>query len=361
MRLPGALLLCALPLAVLAGHAGDYELLYVDLDNEIDHGLPPSAPPTPCDCGREPSAWDKLFVMLEDSQMRQSMLLQATEHVTRAELPRLRAELARLAGHLGPADTALPGALAELLQASRDTGRRLARLEAAGALGAVLDELRAARTDLRALQVSAALRRLPEGCETAILFPMRSRKLFGSVHPAVPLKLEAFSACLWVKATDVLNRTVLFSYSTQRSPRELQLYLGAGALELLVGGEQGRLRVEIHVAPGAWSHVCGSWSSARGLGALWVNGALVGSAEDLALGHVVPAGGLLQLGQERSGGSDWGLAFAGWLTGFNIWDRVLSPEEIHAAGGTEACHIRGNVVGWGVTEIQLHGGAQYVA
>ncbi|XP_054983322.1 pentraxin-related protein PTX3 [Sorex araneus] len=361
MGLPGALLLCALPLAALAGHAGDYELLYVDLDNEIDHGLPPSAPPTPCDCGREPSAWDKLFTMLEDSQMRQSMLLQTTEHVARAELPRLRAELARLAGRLGPADAALPGALAELLQASRDAERRLARLEAAGALGAVLAELRAARADLRALQAPAARRRLPAGCETAILFPTRSRKTFGSVHPAAPLKLEAFSACLWVKATDVLDRTVLFSYGTQRSPRELQLYLGAGTLVLLVGGEQGQLRAETHVAPGAWSHVCSSWSSLRGQGALWVNGALAASAVDLAPGHVVPEGGLLQLGHGKDGGSGEGLAFAGWLTGFDLWDRVLSQEEIRAAGGPEACRAQGNVVSWGVTEIQLHGGAQYVA
>lgn len=134
---------------------------------------------TPCDCSREPSEWDKLFIMLEDSQMREGMLLQATDQLLRGELQRLRAELERLAGHLSqrctpadPAETGLADTLAKLLQASRDAGRRLARLEGAGeqraepaggALGAVLTELRRTRADLRALQLPVARRRLPAG------------------------------------------------------------------------------------------------------------------------------------------------------------------------------------------------------
>lgn len=134
---------------------------------------------TPCDCRREHTEWDKLFIMLEDSQMREGMLLQATDDVLRGELQRLRAELGRLAGSLGrpcappaPAEAWLDRALDELLQASRDAGRRLARLESAGmprpeeagrALGAVLEELRRTRADLRAVQGWAAGRWLPAG------------------------------------------------------------------------------------------------------------------------------------------------------------------------------------------------------
>lgn len=134
---------------------------------------------TPCDCRREPSEWDKLFIMLEDSQMRESMLLQATDGLLRGELRGLRAELGRLAGSparpcapAAPAEARLAPALDELLQASRDAGRRLARLEGAGAqrpeeaggaLGAVLEELRRTREDLRAVQGWAARRWLPAG------------------------------------------------------------------------------------------------------------------------------------------------------------------------------------------------------
>lgn len=377
-----ALVFCALWSAVLAENSDDYELMYVNLDNEIDNGLHPTEDPTPCDCSQEHSEWDKLFIMLEDSQMREGMLLQATDDVLRGELHRLRAELGRLAGNLArpcspaaPAEARLARTLEELLQASRDAGRRLARLEGAEArrpeeagytLDAVLEELRRTRADLRAVQGWAARRSLPAGCETAILFPMRSKKIFGSVHPVMSMKLESFSACIWVKATDVLNKTILFSYGTKRNPYEIQLYLSYQSIVLVVGEEENKLVAKTVVSLGRWTHLCSTWNSAKGRASLWVNHELVATAVEVATGHVVPEGGILQIGQEKNGCCvggvfDEALAFSGRLTGFNIWDRVLSNEEIRETGGAESCHIRGNVVGWGVTEIQPHGGAQYVS
>lgn len=107
-------------------------------------------------------------------------MLQATDAMLRDELQKLRAELGRLAGSLqklcapeAPAEARLTQALDELLQASRNAGRRLARLEEAAALrpqeeagralGAMLEELRRTRTDLRAVQGWAASRWLPAG------------------------------------------------------------------------------------------------------------------------------------------------------------------------------------------------------
>lgn len=204
------------------------------------------------------------------------------------------------------------------------------------------------------------------GCETAILFPMRSKKIFGSVHPVRPMKLESFSACIWVKATDVLNKTILFSYGTKRNPYEIQLYLSHQSIVFVVGGEENKLVADTVVSLGRWTHLCSTWDSASGRVTLWVHGEQVATSVDVAAGHVVPEGGILQLGQEKNGccvggGFDETLSFSGRLTGFNIWDRVLSNEEIGESGGAESCHIRGNVVGWGVTEIQPHGGAQYVS
>lgn len=99
---------------------------------------------------------------------------------------------------------------------------------------------------------------------------------------------------------------------------------------------------------------------------LWANGEMVATTEEMAASRSVPEGGILQIGQEKNGccvggGFDETLAFSGRITGFNIWDRVLSEEEIRESGGAESCHLRGNVVAWGVTEIQAHGGAQYVS
>uniref|UniRef100_A0A8C5LDC0 Pentraxin-related protein PTX3 n=1 Tax=Jaculus jaculus TaxID=51337 RepID=A0A8C5LDC0_JACJA len=380
-----AFLLCALRSAVRAENSDDYELMYVNLDNEIDNGLHPTTEdPTLCDCRHEHSEWDKLFIMLENSQMRESMLLQATDDVLRGELQRLQAELGGLAATLlarprasaagAAAEARLARALDRLLQESRDAGRRLARLEDAGppreaagrTLDAVLLELRRTRADLRAGLGWAARRWLPAGCETAILFPMRSKKIFGSVHPVRPMKLEAFSTCIWVKATDVLNKTILFSYGTKRNPYEIQLYLSSQALVFVVGGEENRLAADGTVFLGKWTHLCGTWTSENGSMALWASGELVATAVGMGTGHIVPEGGILQIGQEKNGccvggGFDETLAFSGRLTGFNIWDRVLSPGEIRERGAEESCHLRGDIVGWGVTEIQPHGGAQYVS
>ncbi|XP_066111006.1 pentraxin-related protein PTX3 [Saccopteryx bilineata] len=369
-----AILFCIFWASVCAENSDDYELMYVNLDNEIDNGLHPTEDPTPCDCRREHSEWDKLFIMLEDSQMREGMLLQATDDVLRGELRRLRAELGRLAGSLGRSCAPAAPAWDELLQASHDAGRSLPRLEGAGAqrpeeagrvLDAVLRELRQTRADLRAVQGWAARRWLPAGCETAILFPMRSKKIFGSVHPATSMKLESFSACIWVKATDVLNKTILFSYGTKKNPYEIQLYLSSQSIVFVVDGEN-RLVADTGISLGRWTHLCSTWNSERGNMSLWVNGELMATTVGMATGHVVPEGGILQIGQEKNGccvgGSfDEALAFSGRLTGFNIWDRVLSNEEISETEGAESCNIRGNVVGWGVTEIQPHGGAQYIS
>uniref|UniRef100_D3ZT94 Pentraxin 3 n=1 Tax=Rattus norvegicus TaxID=10116 RepID=D3ZT94_RAT len=363
MHLP-VILLCALWSAVLAETSYDYELMHVNLDNEIDNGLHPTEDPTPCDCRQEHSEWDKLFIMLENSQMREAMLLQATDDVLRGELQRLRAELGRLAG-----------GMARPCSASGPADARLARLEDAEArrheatvpsLGAVLEELQRTRADLSAMQSWVARHWLPAGCETAIFFPMRSKKIFGSVHPVRPMKLESFSACIWVKATDVLNKTILFSYGTKWNPYEIQLYLSSQSLVFVVGGKENKLAADTVVSLGRWSHLCGTWSSEQGSMSLWANGELVATTLEMAKSHPVPEGGLLQIGQEKNGccvggGFDETLAFSGRITGFNIWDRVLSKEEIRASGGAESCHIRGNIVGWGVTEIQAHGGAQYVS
>ncbi|XP_010635217.1 pentraxin-related protein PTX3 [Fukomys damarensis] len=203
-------------------------------------------------------------------------------------------------------------------------------------------------------------------CETAILFPMRSKKIFGSVHPVRQMKLESFSACIWVKATDVLNKTILFSYGTKKNPYEIQLYLSYQSIVFVVGGEEHTLVADTVISLGKWTHLCSTWNSEEGSASLWENSELVATTVDVATKHVVPEGGILQLGQEKNGccvggGFDETLAFSGRLTGFNIWDRVLSEEEIRETGGAESCQIRGNVVGWGVTEIQPHGGAQYVS
>ncbi|XP_038602014.1 pentraxin-related protein PTX3 [Tachyglossus aculeatus] len=403
-----------------AQNSEDYDLMYVNLENEIEHEILPTEDTPSCDCRAELTEWDKLFVMLENSQMRERMLLQTTDEILKVELQSLRdATTQLLTNSVGactkviekitsqadqmlkgngeaaqelrmPPELKLGKMLEEVLLVSHNMSNRLSQLEnarqrtaEAGAremtvqkkdrasvesiFSSVLQELQQTRAELQTAKRWAAQHLLPAGCEMAILFPMRSKKIFGSVHPVAEMKLHSFSACTWVKVTEVLNKTILFSYGTKRNPYEIQLYLSSRSAVLTVNGDRNKITAANVTSPGKWTYLCGTWSSKEGSMSLWVNGEMVISTSGMSTDHIIPEGGILQIGQEKNGccvggGFDEALAFSGRLTGFNIWDRVLSSEEIKSqTQGEESCNIRGNVVGWGITEIQPHGGAQYVS
>lgn len=130
---------------------------------------------------------------------------------------------------------------------------------------------------------------------------MRSRKIFGSVHPTAGMSLHSFTACIWLKVTEALDKTIVFSYGTKFNPYEIQLYLSRGSAVLAVGGAQHKLAARNVVIPGKWLHLCGTWSSENGSASLWAQGELAASALDVAGAHTIPDGGILQLGQEKNG------------------------------------------------------------
>ncbi|NXK68708.1 PTX3 protein, partial [Sylvietta virens] len=363
----------------------DYELMYVNLDNEIEGPAPATEEAASCDCQREHSKWDKLFIMLENSQMKENMMLQALDELPRVELQTLKAELSQLAttlaGTLATVTSHVVSQVEQALVRSRDQAEEARRLQQSEQ-GKVLEHVLqlSHNVSLRLGWLESAWRSGAEqraqdtavqqpdklGCETAILFPMRSRKIFGSVHPTSAMTLSSFTACIWLKVTEALDKTIVFSYGTKFNPYEIQLYLSRDSAVLAVGGAQHRLAARNVVLPGKWLHLCGAWSSQNGSAALWAQGRLAGSASGLAGAHTVPDGGVLQLGQEKNGcclggGFDEALAFSGKLTGFNLWDRVLSAAEVTAQSAGDGCGARGNVVGWGVTEVLPYGGAQYVS
>ncbi|NWI29230.1 PTX3 protein, partial [Sula dactylatra] len=355
----------------------DYDLMFVNLDNEIEGPVLGTEETASCDCQREHTEWDKLFIMLENSQMKENMMLQAMDEILKVDLQTLKAELSQLTTNLADTFTAavekvtshVMSQVEQALVRSSDQAEEAKRLHESER-GKVLEYVL-----LLSHNVSSRLSRLESawlrsysalGCETAILFPMRSKKIFGSVHPTAGMTLHSFTACVWIKVTEALDKTIVFSYGTKLNPYEIQLYLSRESAVLAVAGDQHKLAVKNVVVPGKWIHLCGTWSSENGSASLWVKGELAATALDIADAHTIPDGGILQIGQEKNGcciggGFDEALAFSGKLTGFNMWDRVLSAKEIAAQSGEDACSIRGNIIGWGVTEVLPYGGAQYVS
>ncbi|XP_026176244.1 pentraxin-related protein PTX3 [Mastacembelus armatus] len=437
----------------------DIDINYTDnFYNEITETPEPTQNSVPCD-SPDLSKWDKLFSMLENSQMRENMLLQYADDIIKVEMGSLREEMLRfIAQYGGSCGSAVETAgrrvamqlesrlretlghtkyqhhapdaasensvrnsinlevmLQQLLTVARTQASRLAKLETScfsspgagvgmntktgfyfpesggaghqeqevtspeGVLDRALAVLQQMNVKLEEVQRSSRQKHLPAGCEMGLLFPMRSRRIYTSVIPDVPLSTSAFTICMWVKPVAVSNKTVLFSYGNRRNPYEIQLLLGQTSAFFTIGGEAHLVEARNVVNPGEWTHLCGSWSSEQGLTSLWAGGKKVASTPGVAEGHVLPDGGSLQLGQERNGccplssssgsgipGFEMGfnpkLAFAGKMTGVNMWDQVLSEEEISqmALWEGQGCEQRGNMVAWGITEIVPHGGAQFV-
>uniref|UniRef100_A0A3Q2XX50 Pentraxin 3 n=1 Tax=Hippocampus comes TaxID=109280 RepID=A0A3Q2XX50_HIPCM len=338
---------------------------------------------TPC---RSPdlTKWDKIFSMLENSQMRENMLLQYADDIVKVEMGSL--QRLKFGDYIPTADgnsvgssNNLEAMLQQLLSATRSQATRLGKLETKQevtshevALEAALAVLQQTRMEIQEVLSSSRRRHLPAGNEMAILFPMRSRRIYTSVIPDVPLSLSSFTVCLWVKPVTVSNKTVLLSYGNRRNPYEIQLLLSHTSALFTIGGETHLVEARGVVdpkGPTEWLHLCGSWSSEQGLASLWAGGKKVASTPGVAEGHILPDGGSLQLGQERNGCCpltprfDPKLAFAGTMTGVNMWDKVLPEEKISLLAlkeGQQGCEQRGNIVAWGVTEMVPHGGALFI-
>lgn len=209
------------------------------------------------------------------------------------------------------------------------------------------------------------------GCDTGLLFPTRSSLAHVEVSPKRPFQTNAVTICLWVKPTQVLNKTVLFSYSTTGNAYELQLVLNEQSVFFTVNGEAHLVEASGAVQEGQWVHICAVWSSHQGLASLWVNGQQSASSPGVAEGHELRSKGSILLGQEygryfkylsNPDTFDAEQAFTGKMTGVNMWDRVLDSKEISQQARLDGsgCGIRGNVVAWGVSNIEPKGGVKLI-
>ncbi|KAF7242543.1 Pentraxin-related protein PTX3 [Varanus komodoensis] len=412
-----------------AQNQDDYDdLFFLNFDNEVESVIPATEETISCDCQREHTEWDKLFIMLENSQMKENMLLQSLDEILKVELQTLRGEMLqfveKFAGMcstyienttshfssqmdqmlaknnreteqlLGKLHESAQGKiLGEILQLSQNVSHRLGHLEHAWQrradaeaqqrvlsqkdtisypasgddfiLKSLWQELQDTKAELKESQKRTTQHGLPVGCETALLFPMRSKKIFVSVHPTAEMMLQSFTACSWVKVTEMLDKTIVFSYGTKHNPYEIQLYLSYESVVLVIGSDLNKIIATNVISSGQWTHICGTWSAVNGNTSLWINGKAVAASSAIAENHFIPDGGILQIGQEKNGccvggGFNESLAFSGKITDFNIWNRVLSDNEVTRQMRQDSCNSRGNVVGWGVTEVLPHGGAQYI-
>nr|XP_006815114.1 PREDICTED: uncharacterized protein LOC100367357 [Saccoglossus kowalevskii] len=160
--------------------------------------------------------------------------------------------------------------------------------------------------------------------------------------------LTEVTFCLWMKSTST-NDGTLVSYAVPGTHNEMILY-DYGYLRLLINGIY-RSTTGVAVNDGVCHYICLTWTSVTGRWQIFVDGVLVGSGK-VSEGTPIQGGGVLVLGQDQDtvgGGFDPFQAFVGKMTKFNLWDRVLTYQEIINKLDY------GNIYSWDISTLLMQG------
>ncbi|XP_036778568.1 C-reactive protein [Manis pentadactyla] len=187
----------------------------------------------------------------------------------------------------------------------------------------------------------------------AFVFPKESDNSFVTLSAQLQEPLRAFTLCLHVY-TDLTRGYSIFSYATRTQPNEILFFKeNSGVYSVAVGG------AAVVFKPPALSpaplHMCVTWESVSGIVELWVDGKPM-VRRSLRKGYSVGTEASIILGQEQdsfAGSFDKNQSLVGDIGDVNMWDSVLSPDEISTiyAGGK----LNPNVLNWGTLKFEEHG------
>ncbi|KAL2771469.1 C-reactive protein isoform 1 precursor [Daubentonia madagascariensis] len=189
----------------------------------------------------------------------------------------------------------------------------------------------------------------------AFVFPKESDNSYVSLKTQLKKPLKAFTVCLHVYTELAKTRGYsIFSYATKNQPNEILIFWSKDrGYTFGVGGPEVLFKVpEVTVAP---VHICASWESTSGIAEFWVDGKPM-VRKSLKKGYSVGTEASIILGQEQDsfGGSfDTNQSLVGDIGDVNMWDFVLSPDEINTVyvGGT----FTPNVLDWRALMYEAHG------
>ncbi|XP_038204937.1 C-reactive protein [Arvicola amphibius] len=196
---------------------------------------------------------------------------------------------------------------------------------------------------------------LKDMSEMAFVFPKKSSNSYVSLIAQSKKPLTAFTVCLRIY-TDLskVRSFSIFSYATKKNFNDILIFWTKDeGYTVAVGGPE--IVFKASAIPEAPTHICSSWESATGLVELWVDGKPK-VRKSLQKGYTVATDAIIILGQEQDsygGGFDANQSFVGDIGDVNMWDTVLSPEQINTvyAGGTP----RPNVLNWQTLSYTVQG------
>ncbi|XP_061456225.1 pentraxin-4 [Rhineura floridana] len=170
--------------------------------------------------------------------------------------------------------------------------------------------------------------------DSMLVFPNASTENFATFTPGFQAGLLELSLCSWVSTSASYLGTIL-SYATEENDNKLVLHgrdvAPRNSIHFVIGDPAFRELPVGQILDGKWHHICVIWSSIQGRYWFYVDRRLASMGSKFQKGYEIPPKGSLFLGQEQDtigGGFEPSESFVGYLAGFAMWDRALSPGEV---------------------------------
>ncbi|KAM9319663.1 uncharacterized protein PAF06_004060 [Gastrophryne carolinensis] len=184
------------------------------------------------------------------------------------------------------------------------------------------------------------------------LFPKQTATAHVILFPDIKKSLEKASICLQ-SYTELTRFHVLFSLATPGDDNALALYCDSpNVLSVVINQEanvftirQDNLEVK---------HICMTWDSTMGIVQLWLNGKLYPRRVSKK-GFTLGAHTSIVLGQEQDsfgGGFEASQSFVGEMGDVNMWDYVLTPNNIESVMRNQ---LHGNLLNWKSLSYEVKG------
>ncbi|KAI3375735.1 hypothetical protein L3Q82_004034 [Scortum barcoo] len=142
--------------------------------------------------------------------------------------------------------------------------------------------------------------------------------------------LTEITCTFWMRSSDTTNYGTPVSYAVEASDNAF-LLIDYNGWVLYVNGKE-RITDCPAVNTGLWYHIGVSWRSWDGDWRIYINGKPSDGGKGLSVGTTIPGGGALVLGQDQDqrgeGFNPVVESFVGSISQLNIWDRVLTPQQI---------------------------------
>ncbi|XP_036433854.1 pentraxin fusion protein-like [Colossoma macropomum] len=197
--------------------------------------------------------------------------------------------------------------------------------------------------------------------DKGLFFPKPSANSYVQLTPLKPLNLEAFTLCMRLSVDPTVvskwNReTILFAYCT-KDHDELNVWQEYDKISLyLRSSSEGALYV-VPLLSIFRTNLCVTWESSTGLTALWVDGRR-STLQVYRKNHKVQSGGAVILGQDPDsylGDFVEKQSFVGEISDVNLWDYVLTGDQIMNFNEKVWTGPEPNVLNWNTMQYEVNG------